>query len=93
LKAWRSRRAQPFDVWLLAERRRLAGAAEDVLREAARARLAGGDAGRAVELAGRLVAANSLDEDAQELLIRAYAGTGDRTAAERRLHRAFPPRA
>jgi DNA-binding SARP family transcriptional activator len=72
-----------FEVWLLAERRHLAGAAENVLREAARAKLAAGDAARAVELASRLVTANSLDEDAQELLIRAYATSGDRAAAER----------
>jgi DNA-binding SARP family transcriptional activator len=72
-----------FEVWLLAERRHLAGAAENVLREAARARLAAGDAARAVELASRLVTANSFDEDAQELLIRAYATAGDRAAAKR----------
>ena len=71
-----------FEVWLLAERRHLAGAAENVLREAARAKLAAGDAARAVELASRLVTANSLDEDAQELLIRAYVATGDRASAE-----------
>lgn len=72
-----------FEVWLLAERRHLAGAAENVLREAARAKLAAGDAARAVELASRLVTMNSLDEDAQELLIRAYTTGGDRAAAER----------
>jgi DNA-binding SARP family transcriptional activator len=72
-----------FEVWLLAERRHLAGAAENVLREAARAKLAARDAARAVELASRLVTTNSLDEDAQELLIRAYATSGDRAAAER----------
>lgn len=72
-----------FEVWLLAERRHLAGAADNVLREAARAKLAAGDAARAVELASRLVTTNSLDEDAQELLIRAYAASGDRAAAER----------
>lgn len=72
-----------FEVWLLTERRRLAGAADNVLREAARAKLAIGDTQRAIELAGRLVAANGLDEDAQELLIRAYATAGDRAAADR----------
>jgi DNA-binding SARP family transcriptional activator len=72
-----------FEVWLLAERRHLASAARNVLREAARARLAAGDAARAIELASRLVAADSLDEDAQELLIRAYAASGDGAAAER----------
>lgn len=72
-----------FEVWLLAERRHLAGAATNVLREAARAKLAAGDSAQAVELASRLVTADSLDEDAQELLIRAYATSGDRAAAER----------
>jgi len=72
-----------FEAWLLAERRRLAAAAENALREAARAKLAAGDAERAVELAIRVVAASPLDEDAQELLIRAYAAAGDRAAARR----------
>jgi DNA-binding SARP family transcriptional activator len=71
-----------FEAWLLTYRRRLAGAAEGVLREAARARLSSGDGARAVELASRLVAANPLDEDAQELLIRGYVASGDRAAAE-----------
>lgn len=71
-----------FDAWLLASRRRLAGAAEGVLREAARAKLSAGDGARAVDLASRLVATNPLDEDAQELLIRAYVASGDRAAAK-----------
>jgi DNA-binding SARP family transcriptional activator len=71
-----------FDAWLLTTRRHLAGAAESVLREAARAKLAAGDGARAVDLASRLVAANPLDEDAQELLIRSYIASGDRAAAE-----------
>jgi DNA-binding SARP family transcriptional activator len=70
-----------FEVWLLAQRRHLAGVADDVIREAARSRLADGDARRAIDLASRLVAANPLDEDAQELLIRAYVHSGDRAAA------------
>jgi DNA-binding SARP family transcriptional activator len=72
-----------FEAWLLAERWRFAGAAQNALREAARAKLAGGDADRAVEFASRVVAASPLDEEAQELLIRAYAATGDRAAAQR----------
>lgn len=44
----------------------LAGAAEGVLREAARARLSAGDGARAVALASRLVAANPLDEEITE---------------------------
>jgi tetratricopeptide (TPR) repeat protein len=71
-----------FEAWLLASRRHLAGAAEGVLREATRAKLSAGDGARAVELASRLVTANPLDEDAQELLIRAYVARGDRAAAE-----------
>jgi DNA-binding SARP family transcriptional activator len=71
-----------FETWLLASRSHLAGAAEAVLREAARARLSAGDGARAVELASRLLATNPFDEDAQELLIRAYVASGDRAAAE-----------
>ncbi len=71
-----------FEVWLLGQRHRLIGAGADVLREATLARLAAGDAHRAVELAGRLVAANPLDEDAQELLIRGYAKASDHAAAK-----------
>lgn len=70
-----------FEAWLLTTRRRLAGAAEGALREAARSRLSAGEPDRAVELAGRLVTANPLDEDAQELLVRAYAATGDLASA------------
>jgi DNA-binding SARP family transcriptional activator len=74
--------APGFEAWLLASRSRLAGAAEGVLREAARAKLSAGDGVRAVELSSRLVASNPLDEDAQEVLIRAYVASGDRAAAE-----------
>lgn len=72
-----------FDIWLLTERRRMAGASEDVLREAARNALASGELEQAIELAGRVARANPLDEDAQELLIRAYATAGDRVSAAR----------
>src|SRR3990172_8439036 len=41
-----------FEVWLLSERRHLAGAARNVLREAARAQLAAGDAARGGERGG-----------------------------------------
>jgi DNA-binding SARP family transcriptional activator len=72
-----------FEAWLLAERRRMAAAAENALREAARAKLAARDPDRAVPLALRIVTSNPLDEDAQELLIRAYAAAGDLVAARR----------
>jgi DNA-binding SARP family transcriptional activator len=74
-----------FEAWLLAERWRLAGAADSALREAARAKLAAGEADRAVEFASRVVAANPLDEQAQELLIRAFTAAGDREAAKQQL--------
>jgi tetratricopeptide (TPR) repeat protein len=72
-----------FEAWLLAERWRLAAAAENALREAARAKLAAGDPDRAIELAIRVVAARPFDEDAQELLIRAYVAAGDLATAQR----------
>jgi DNA-binding SARP family transcriptional activator len=71
-----------FEAWLLASRRRLAGATEGVLREAARSRLAAGDGARAADLASRVVAVNPLDEEAQELLIRAYVANDDLAAAQ-----------
>ncbi|MGH3713670.1 MAG: BTAD domain-containing putative transcriptional regulator [Micromonosporaceae bacterium] len=71
-----------FEAWLLATRRRLSGAADGVLLEAARSKLSAGDGARAVAYASRIVAANPLDENAQELLIRAYAASGDRAAAK-----------
>lgn len=61
-----------FDAWLLAERRRCAGVAAAMLREAATARLAAGDARAAVELATRLVGLDEYDEEAHALLIRAH---------------------
>ena len=72
-----------FDAWLLAERRRLAGVTSALLREAAVARLAGGDARSAVELATRLVALDEYDEEAHALLIRAHVAAGNRTEAQR----------
>ncbi len=74
-----------FEAWLLAERRRFAGAASGMLREAAVARLAVGDASSAVELATRLVALDEYDEEAQELLIRAHVAAGNEADARRYL--------
>ncbi len=72
-----------FDAWLLAERRRFAGVSSALLREAAVARLAGGDARSAVELATRLAALDEYDEEAHALLIRAHVAAGNRAQAER----------
>jgi DNA-binding SARP family transcriptional activator len=76
-----------FESWLLNERRRLVGAAEAAIHDAALDLLAAGEPARAAPLATRLVELNSLDESFQELLIRSYAESGDRDAAERQLSR------
>jgi DNA-binding SARP family transcriptional activator len=72
-----------FDAWLLAERRHFAGVSAAVLREAAVARLAGGDGASAVELATRLVALDDYDEEAHALLIRAHVAAGNESEARR----------
>lgn len=74
-----------FEAWLLAERRRLAGEASGMLREAANARLATGDAASAVELATRLVTVDDYDEEAHALLIRAHVAAGNQAGARRYL--------
>jgi DNA-binding SARP family transcriptional activator len=74
-----------FEAWLLAERRRYAGDASAMLREAAVAKLAAGDASSAVELATRLVALDEYDEEAHALLIRAHVAAGNEAEARRYL--------
>ena len=74
-----------FEAWLLAERRRYAGDASAMLREAAVARLAASDARGAVELATRLVALDEYDEEAHALLIRAHVADGNLAEARRYL--------
>ena len=76
-----------FDIWLLTERRHLAGTAEAVLREAALARLGAGDARAAADLAARLVQVNPFDENFQTLLVRSLAAAGDGLAAARQVMR------
>lgn len=75
--------APHFELWLLAERRHVAAASEDVLREACLGYLGRGEAARAIPLAVSLVALNPYDENHQALLIRSYALSGDTAAAER----------
>ncbi|CAN5259258.1 hypothetical protein BH23CHL9_BH23CHL9_15020 [soil metagenome] len=70
-----------FDAWLLAERRHFAGVSSAMLREAAVARLAGGDAAAAVGLATRLVELDDFDEEAHALLIRAHVAGGNEAEA------------
>ena len=66
-----------FETWLLNERRRLLGAAEAALHDAALDRLSAGEAAAAVALATRLVELNSYEENFQELLVRSYAEARD----------------
>lgn len=70
-----------FELWLATERRRLAGAAAGVLREAALTRLTRGEPAVSVDLAARLVALQPLDENANVLLVRCLRATGDTDGA------------
>jgi DNA-binding SARP family transcriptional activator len=70
-----------FEAWLAGERRRVAGAAQAMVRELALTELTAGRAGRAVELTADLVAADPLDESHQVLLVRALAASGDAAGA------------
>ena len=77
--------APGFETWLLSERRRLRGATEAALHDAALDRLAAGEPSASVALAARLVKLNPYDENFQELLVRSYAEAGDPEAANRQL--------
>jgi DNA-binding SARP family transcriptional activator len=70
-----------FDSWLIVERHRMSARLEARLRQAAVGCLATGQAAEAVAYAARVVEANPLDEGNHELLVRALALSGDRTAA------------
>ena len=73
--------AAEFEAWLLVERRRLAGVGEAVLRDAARAALAGGAAVEGASLATRALALNRFDDGAHELVVRCLARAGQIGAA------------
>jgi DNA-binding SARP family transcriptional activator len=77
-----------FEAWLLGERRRLEAVTEAALQEAALSMLSTGELAAAVRLSTRLVTLNPLDDANQELLIRAYATSGDNAAARRQLESA-----
>ncbi|HEU5109828.1 MAG TPA: BTAD domain-containing putative transcriptional regulator, partial [Micromonosporaceae bacterium] len=74
-----------FESWLLVARHRVAAAAEARLRQVAVGLLAAGRAADAVPYAARVVAGNPLEEGNHELLVRALAAAGDRTAALRQV--------
>ena len=70
-----------YQLWLEGERRRVAGQAATVLREAARAEIATDRPDEAAPHARRLVALEPWDENAHELLVRALAQGGHLDAA------------
>ena len=72
-----------FEVWLQAERRRMHATSQAVLHEAALACLASGAGTEAVDLAGRLLALDPLDENSHVLLVRCLANAGDGVGAAR----------
>ncbi len=65
-----------FQLWLEGERRRVAGQAAAVLRDAARSEIASSRPGEALPHARRLVLLEPWDENAHELLVRALAQSG-----------------
>ena len=71
------RNCPAFDVWLMMARGRCAARSMEELRRAALGLLAAGDAEAAIELAGRAVALDPLDESAQELFLRTLVAAGD----------------
>jgi len=77
-----------FETWLMGERRRLAALTEAVLQEATLNALSVGNLDDGVRYASRLVTLNPLADTHQELLIRAYAMSGDPLAARRQLESA-----
>lgn len=74
-----------LELWLAAERERVVGMTAAILHEAAHSRLARGEVASAVDLAGRLVAAEPLAERGHELWVRALVAAGDRAGAARRV--------
>ena len=77
-----------FETWLMGERRRLAALTEAALQEATLSALSVGNLDDGVGYASRLVTLNPLADTHQELLIRAYAMSGDPLAARRQLESA-----
>jgi tetratricopeptide (TPR) repeat protein len=88
LEGLRFPRSPGYEVWLLGERRRLAAATETLLQEAALSAMSIGNLADATQWASRLVGPSPCVDSHQELLIRAYAISGDRAAARRQLESA-----
>lgn len=77
--------APAFELWLETQRSRLRGLRTQRLHEEALRSLADGEPGRAVDLAGRLVALAPFEEIHHAVLVRALAASGDGVAAARRV--------
>jgi TolB-like protein/Tfp pilus assembly protein PilF len=73
--------SEPFDEWLMVQRRRIASAMSDALHRLATAREQAGDIESAIEAAGRLTEVDPLREDGHRLLMRTLAAAGRRSAA------------
>ena len=76
---------EAFDSWLIVARHRVAAQLDARFRQVAVASLATGNTADAIVYAGRLVAANPLEEGNHELLVRALAMSGDSVAAQRQV--------
>src|SRR5262249_57473156 len=77
--------APAFDAWLLTARRHLSALASSMLHEAGLALVASGDYPTAIDLSLRLVELDPFDENAQTLLVRSLASSGDRAGAQERV--------
>ena len=77
--------APAFDAWLLTARRHLRALASSMLYEAGLALVAAGEHAAAIDVSLRLVELDPFDENAQTLLVRSLAASGDRAGAQERV--------
>lgn len=75
--------SEPFEDWLRGERARIRALICDLLLRLGEHHNAAGDHGAAIAAARRLLAIDQLEERAHALLMRAYHGAGQRSAALR----------
>jgi TolB-like protein len=73
--------SEPFDEWVLMQRRRLTSAMSDALHRLATARLKAGELEPAIEAAERLTTLDPLHEDGHRILMQTLAAAGRRSAA------------
>jgi DNA-binding SARP family transcriptional activator len=77
--------APAFDAWLLTTRRHLRALASSMLHEAGLALVSSGEYTAAIDASVRLVELDPYDENAQTLLVRSLAASGDRSGAQERV--------